>query len=171
MISAHGRPDTLEPLRSLLPQIRTHFNTALLNIAALRPHLCVCHSCFKALKFPPLSLFSAFGFKLRCLNGPRLVNSFNSFAMSTGRAVETAHSKFSYTALFECYKFFFILHGYFGDDQQIQRHWEAVLKIYQAQMWFMQVVVQSGPVLACILFCSFNTFPFKASSCSLPTAR
>lgn len=60
---------------------------------------------------------------------------------------------------------------YFGDDQQIQRHWEAVLKIYQAQMWFMQVVVQSGPVLACILFCSFKTFPFKASSCSLPTAR
>lgn len=75
----------IEPLRSLLPQIRRHFNTALLNIAALRPHLCVCHSCFKALRFPPLSLFSALGFKLRCLNGPRLVNSFNSFAMSTGR--------------------------------------------------------------------------------------
>lgn len=70
----------IEPLRSLLPQIRRHFNTALLNIAALRPHLCVCHSCFKALGFPPLSLFSALGFKLRCLNGPRLINSFHSFA-------------------------------------------------------------------------------------------
>lgn len=97
-----GAQTHVEPLRSLLPQVRTHFNTALLNIAELRPHLCVCHSCFKALRFPPLSLFPALGFRLLCLNGPRLVDSLNSFATSTGRAAaDTGHSKFSYTALFE----------------------------------------------------------------------
>lgn len=58
---------------------------------------------------------------------------------------------------------FFILHGYVGDDKPLQRHLEAVFKIYQAQVWFMQVIVQSSAVLACVLFCSLKTFPFTAS--------
>lgn len=32
----------IEPLRSLLPQVRRHFDTPLLNIAAPRPHFCAC---------------------------------------------------------------------------------------------------------------------------------